>query len=143
MNATSNLLLMFLPEALLGPLLVGLIVVGGLAMVLGFRRQGLALVVAAVAFPFVAVLVEATLNEVFAAIHPALVVPASMLLMLVVFLAMGGALIKAVFGQRAVDEAKGHLLADACRWTLRRIFSPRGLLLSAGVFGLLYVGVML
>lgn len=143
MNNTSSLLLMVVPESILGPMLVLLIMAGGIAIVLSFRRQGVALVLTAISFPIVAVMIEALMNELFAGAPAWLIIPASILLLLILFLGICWTLIKMVFGQRAVDEAKGHLLADALRWCLRKVFTRAGLVLVASVFLLLNLGVVL
>jgi len=134
MNNASNLLLLVIPEPLLGPLLVCLIMAGGLAMILGFRRQGAALVLMAIAIPIVSMLIEALMNDLFAAMPGWLVTPVAMLILLIVYAMIGWGLIKMLFGQRAVDEAKGHLLADAVRWLLRKTFTRYGLATLGALF---------
>jgi hypothetical protein len=143
MGNSSNLLLLLIPESLLGPLLLLFLMAGGLAIILGFRRKGMALIITAISFPIVAVVIETLMNELFGAMPGWLVIPVSMALLLIVYLMIGWGLIKMVFGQRAIDEAKGHLLADAVRGVLRMTFTRTGLVVFGGMFLFLYLSVVL
>ena len=126
MNTTTNILFLLVPEELVGTLLLFMLVAGGLAFIVGARRAGKALVISAIAFPLISVIVSALFNDFFAALPPALVVPVAFLIMAILYVAIGWMIIKAIFGQRAVDHAKGELLADGVRASLRFLFSRIG-----------------
>lgn len=139
MNSFSNVLLMLVPERMLGSVLLFMIVAGGLAIIIGFRKAGKALVIAAISIPLVAVLVEALMNSIFDSLPDGLVLPVSVALVVLIYLWIGWMLVKWVFGQRAVDHAKGELLADAMRGLFRLTFSKAGLLVAAVCFAALYL----
>ena len=79
------------------------------------------------------------MNELFVAVPGWSVTPVAMLLMLILYLMIGWALIKMVFGQRAIDEAKGHLLAEAVKGLLRMTLTRTGGLAVGGAFLFLYL----
>lgn len=133
MNTTSNILFLLVPEELVGTLLLFMLVAGGFAFIIDARRVGKALVISAIAFPFISVIVSALFNDFFAALPPGLVVPVAFLIMAILYIAIGWMIIKGIFGQRAVDHAKGELLADGVRFVLRSAFSKAGFLILAGV----------
>lgn len=141
MSNVLNFLLLVVPDSLLGSVLTLLVIAGGFAMILGFRAHGTALVVTAVAIPIVSAAIEAVTDELFTIMDGRLVVPISMAALLLVYLAIGWGLIKLVFGQRAIDEAKGHLLADAAKGVLRMAFTRVGLIAVGGLFLFLYLSV--
>lgn len=126
MNTTSNILFLLVPEELIGTLLLFMLVAGGFAFIVGARRVGKALVISAIAFPFITVIVSALFNDFFAALPPGLVMPVAFLIMALLYVAIGWMIIKGIFGQRAVDHAKGELLADGARAALRFMFSKVG-----------------
>ena len=137
MNRIANPLLMLVPPELMGVLIMSLWVAGGFAFIVGARRTGGALVTVAIAIPLITVIVEALIGEAFALLPDALVMPVAFLITLALWLTVGWMLVKLVFGQRAVDEAKGHLLADALKAILRTLFRHPAILI-ASVF-LLYL----
>ena len=112
MNTTTNILFLLMPEELVGILLLVMLVAGGFAFIIGARRVGKALVVSAIACPSISVIVSALFNDFFAALPPALVLPVAFLVMAVQYVSIGWMIIMAISGQRAVDHAKGELLAD-------------------------------
>jgi len=122
MNRIANPLLMIIPEAAIAPLLVLLLVGGGLLITVGARRAGGAMVILAIAIPFITVIVEALFNDFFSALPEALVQPIAWLIMGIFYLVLGLMLVKLVVGQKAIDEAKGHLLADAIKWLAKLMF---------------------
>lgn len=138
MNQTSNLLLMLVPKELLGPALLMLIVGGGLAIIVGARKLGQALIVTAIAFPLIGVVSAGVINSLLAALPPALAGVARFLAAAVIFLAVGWMIIKWIFGQSAIDQAKGELLADAVRGFFRLLFSRTGLLTTLVLAMLIY-----
>lgn len=137
MNRVTNPLLMIFPEELLGVLLAGMLVAGGLLMVVGVRRMGGALVALAIAMPFISVGVEALFNDFFAALPEDYVQPVAWAIMAIAYAAVGLAFLRLLVGQKAVDDAKGQLLADAVRWCFRMLFS-RPMLLLLWIPGLAY-----
>lgn len=122
MNRITNPLIMVLPEESLGLMIAGMLVVGGLLIAAGARRPGTALVVGAIAIPFVSVLVEAVLNDFFELLPPGLVQPIASMIMLWVYIAIAMAMVRLVFGDKAVEEAKGILLADAAKQIFKFLF---------------------
>lgn len=122
MTRITNPLLMVVPLELLGLMLAGMIVAGGLMMVVGARQGGVALVGTAIAIPLISVVVEALMNEVFTAVPEDLILPLAWLIMGVAYLMLFGALVTMLFGQKAVDQAKGELLASAAKGVLRLVF---------------------
>lgn len=141
MGSVSNVLFLLIPESLFGPMLLCMLVAGGLALILGFGKLGKGLIFTAIALPLVSFVFEAILNEMFMALPGWLVTPVAILLMLTVYLMIGWALIKIVFGQKAIQEAKGRLLADAIKSVMRRIFTRGGVVAVGSVFMLLYLSV--
>lgn len=119
MSRITNPLLMVVPPELLGLLVFAMIVLGGLMLVVGARQRGLALVGLAVAIPFISVVVEALMNDVFTMVPDALVLPLAWLIMGVAYVMLLAAFVKLVFGEKAVDHAKGELLASALKGVLR------------------------
>ena len=122
MTRITNPLLMVVPMELLGLVMVGMIVVGGLMTILGARKGGLALVGLAIALPFISVVVEVLMNEVFTAVPERLVLPLAWLIMAIAYLLLFGAFVTALFGRQAVDHAKGDLLASAVKGVFRFLF---------------------
>lgn len=141
MSNISNLLFLIIPESLFGPMLLFLFVAGGFALILGFVRLGKGLIFTAIALPLISFVFEILMNEMFSALPSWLVTPVAMLLMLIVYFMIGWTLIKMVFGARAVEEAKGHLLADAIKSVLRMIFTRTGIVAVGIVFMFLYTSV--
>ena len=126
MNTTTNILFLLIPEELVGTLLLFMLIAGGFAFIVGARRAGKALVISAIAFPFISVIVSALFNDFFAALPPALVMPVAFVVMAVLYVSIGWMIIKGIFGQKAVDHAKGELLADGVRASFRLMFSKFG-----------------
>lgn len=139
MNATTNILFLLVPEELVGVLLVGMLVAGGFAIMLGARKVGKALVIGAIAFPFISLIATALFNDLFASLPEWLVMPVAFLIMLILYLSAGWIVIKALFGQKAVDEAKGHLLADGVKSTAKMLFSHTGMMVVTGLLVISYV----
>jgi hypothetical protein len=122
LSRITNPLLMVVPAELLGSLVFAMIVIGGLMLVVGARQRGLALVGLAIAIPIISVIVEALMNDVFTMVPDSLVLPVAWLIMGVAYLMLLAAFVKMVFGEKAVDHAKGELLASAIKGVLRVIF---------------------
>lgn len=141
MNTTTNILFLFVPEELVGTLLLFMLVAAGFAFIVGARRVGKALAISAIAFPFISVIVSALFNDFFAALPPALVMPVAFLIMAILYSTIGWMIIKGIFGQRAVDHAKGELLADGARLALRALFSRIGLIMLLIFGAMAYFGL--
>lgn len=142
MSTTTNLLFLLVPEELVGTLLLFMLIAGGFAFIVGARRAGKALVVSAIAFPFISVIVSALFNDFFEALPPSLMMPVALLLMAVLYVSIGWMIIKATFGQKAVDHAKGELLADGVRAALRLMFSKVGLVSLIILTGIGYLAMI-
>lgn len=137
MNRVTNPLLMIMPEAALWPLLTLMMMAGGLLMVVGARRAGIVLFVTAIAIPIITLFVELLLDSVFSAMPDSLVQPVAWLITAICYGMTAMALITLLFGQRAVDDAKGRLLADAVKGAFRLMFRWQIMLVWGGV--LLYL----
>lgn len=121
-NRIGNPLLMLVPPELLGLVVAAMVVAGGLMIVVGSRQRGSALVGLAIAIPFISVIVEALMNDVFTMVPDALVLPLAWLIMGAAYVMLLAGLVTMVFGQKAVDHAKGELLASALKGVLRVLF---------------------
>lgn len=115
MNRFTNPILMLLPPELLGPLIVGMLVVAGLAIMIGAHAFGRNLAAAAIFLPFVLVLVEVLMDEFFAAIPEVLIMPVAFAITAIFWAMLGWAFFRLFFSQAVIDHAKGILLADAIR----------------------------
>ena len=123
MNRLGNPILLLVPHEALGAVLTLFLVAGGLCMIVGARRAATGLIAAAIAVPFVSVVVEALFNELFAVMPPWLVQIVAWLVLALVYLIILGAFLSFVFGQRVWDETKSHLIADAIKGLFRLAFS--------------------
>ncbi len=133
LNRIANPALMLVPHELLGGFLLLFLVLGGLCRIVGAKKQSTGLIVTAIAVPFIAVVVEALFNELFAVLPPWLVQIVAWLVLIVVYIAIFAAMMGMLFGTQAWGEAKGHLLADAIKWLLRKAFSWPLLLVWGGL----------
>jgi hypothetical protein len=133
MNRITNPILLIIPPELFGLIVVGMLVFGGLAITVGARKLGKGLVMGAIALPFVMFIVEALMNDLFAAMPDVLVMPVAFLITVTVWVMLGWAVLRFIFGQAALDNARGILLADALRAGARPLLS-RPLLLIGGLF---------
>ena len=134
MNALAPIM-MIIPEEYFGLLVFGMLVAGGLAITVGARKTGGALVTAALALPIVSVIVQAIVNDLFSFLPDGLVMPVAVLLMVICYAFVIIAILKALVGQRAWDGAKERLLADFIKWSVKKLFSRTGMAL-VGVFAL-------
>lgn len=133
MNRFANTFLMIIPAGLLDLLVIGMLICGGVAMVVGARRLGGKLVLSAIALPFFMLLIEAIMDDVFAAMPDFLVMPVAFLITVVFWLMFGWAVLRVMFGQAVLDNARGILLADAIRAGAHPLLS-RPLVLIGGLF---------
>lgn len=123
MNRFANPILMIIPAELMGLLVLGMLVCGGLAIMVGARKLGKKLVIGAIALPFIMVLVEALMSDLFAAMPEVLVMPVAFMITVLVWIMLAWAVMQLVFGQNALDNARGILLADAIRAGVRPVLS--------------------
>lgn len=119
--------MMIIPEELFGLLVVGMLIAGGLAFIVGARKLGRALVTAALALPILSVIIQAIVNDLFAFLPDWLVMPVSVILMVVCYGLVITTIFKFLVGERAWDDATGQLLADAIRWSFKKLFSRVGM----------------
>ena len=122
MNRFINPWLMLMPAEAMGPALVLMIMVGGMMVVVGARRAGLALVYTAIALPFITVVAEILMNEVFTAVPDGLVQPLAWGMMGIAYLTLAGMLMVMLFGQKTSGGVLTILLADAIKGLLRLLF---------------------
>lgn len=132
MNRFANPILMIIPAELMGLLVIGMLVCGGLAIVVGARAFGSKLVIGAIALPFIMFLMEALMNDLFTAMPDFLVMPVAFLITALFWLMLGWAVLRLIFGQTVLDNAVGILLADAIRAGVRPVLS-RPLVLIGGL----------
>ena len=96
-------------------------VVSPIAM-FSFWCAGLALVYTAIALPFITVVAEILMNEVFTAVPDGLVQPLAWGMMGIAYLTLAGMLMVMLFGQKASGGVLTILLADAIKGLLRLLF---------------------
>lgn len=126
MNALGPIMLL-IPEELFGLLVVGILMAGGFAFIVGASKSGRALVTAAIALPILSMIAQAVVNDLFSFLPDWLVAPVAVILMLLCYALVVIATIKAVVGERAWDDTKGRLLADVIKWSFKKLFSRTGL----------------
>jgi hypothetical protein len=122
MNRITNPLLVLVPAELLGLIIFFLLVVGGLLITAGARATGKALVFTAIAIPFISVLVQVLMNAFFASLPEALIMPVAWFIMFIAYGMSAMVAIRFLFGDKAVEEAKGQLLADTVKGVLKLLF---------------------
>lgn len=123
MNRFANPILMIIPAEMMGLLVTGMLICGGLAIVIGARKLGSKLVIGAIALPFIMLLIEALMDDLFAAMPDFLIMPLSFLITILVWILLGWAMLRLMFGQAVLDNARGILLADAIRAGARPVLS--------------------
>jgi hypothetical protein len=138
MNRFANPILMIIPPELFGLIVVGMLICGGLAITVGARKLGKGLVLGAIALPFVMFIVEALMNDLFAAMPEALIMPVAFLITVTAWIMLGWALLRVVFGQAALSNAGGIILADTIRGGARLLSSRPIVVIGALVFTSLY-----
>jgi hypothetical protein len=138
MNRFTNPILMIIPPELFGLIVVGMLICGGLAITVGARKLGKGLVLGAIALPFVMFIVEALMNDLFAAIPEALIMPVAFLITVTAWIMLGLALLRLVFGQAVLSNAGGIILAETIRGGARLLFSRPIVLIGALVFAYFY-----
>ncbi|MBK6744830.1 MAG: hypothetical protein IPG66_18495 [Hydrogenophilales bacterium] len=133
----TELVMLFFPSELIAYASVLAIMVGGACMIVGARKAAMSLIIFGISLPFVVALTEAVFNDFFAMLPEAYIKPVSWLIMGVTYLLMFGVLMKSLFGEKAWDQAKGELLADAIKGLFKLAFS-KPLLIVWGVLGLYF-----
>ena len=137
MNRLANPLLMLIPLEAIPALMVLLMVIGGGLIAVGFRRAGWTAVISAIAIPVILAVVGMMFDSLFAALPEGWVRPIGWLISAIFYVGSFWALIKFVFGQKAIDEAKGQLLADAVRGLVRLMFRWPVFLVCGGLIAYL------
>lgn len=133
MNRFTNPILMIMPAEMLGLLIIGMLVCGGLAVTVGARKLGKSLVIGAIALPFIMLLVEVLMNDLFAIMPDFMIMPVAFLITVLAWLMLAWALLRLMVGQAALDNARGALLADGIKAVMRPLLS-RPLILISGLF---------
>lgn len=141
MHTTTNLLFMFVPEKLVGTLLLLMLSAGGIALIVGAQRAGKALIITAISFPIISVIVSAMFNSFFDALPPVLVAPVAFLIMLAIYASVGWIIVKSIFGQEAVNHFKGELLFAGFRRFCGLLFTRVGMVLTGALLVILYVSI--
>lgn len=125
----GNATLMFVPDELLGAVLVVLIASGGFAWMLGARRLALGLIGIAVLTPFLGAAFEALFNDLAKFMPNWMLQAIAWGILGVLALSTFGGLMLLLFGRRSWDEAKARLIADAIKFLLKLAISWPALLL--------------
>ena len=99
MNRVADPLLMLIPEAAMGPVILFLFIAGGLALIVGARRAGKALIITAIALPIMSFLFERLMDILFANLPDALVLPVAWATMVATGLMVVWAIIRLIFGE--------------------------------------------
>lgn len=118
----ANPLLMLIPIEAIPALMVLLMMIGGGLIAIGFRRAGWSAVISAIAIPVILAIVGALFESFFEALPDALVLPVGWLISAIFYLGLIWVLFQFMFGQKAIDQAKGQLLADGVKALLRLMF---------------------
>ncbi len=127
-------ILMIIPEELLGLLVVAMLMAGGLAITVGARKTGTALVTTALALPIISAVAQAIVNDIFSFIPDWLLLPVTILVMVLCYGLVIVTMLKALVGERAWNHAIGELLADFGRWFFSKAFSRAGMTMFAAMF---------
>ena len=138
MNRVTNPILMLVPYEVLGSVLLLFLVLGGLCMIVGAKKAAYGLIATAVAVPFVSVVVEAIFTGLFSFMPPWMVQVTAWLILILIYIAIFAGLMSLLFGQRAWDHAKGHLLADAIKALARMAFRWQMIPLWLGLAALIW-----
>jgi hypothetical protein len=133
MNRLTNPILMIMPVELFGLLIVGMLVCGGLAMTVGARKLGRRLMIGAIALPFIMLLVEALIDDLFVLMPDFMIMPVAFLITVLAWLMLAWALLRLAVGQAALENARGALLADCIKAMARPLFSHPFILIG-GLF---------
>ena len=142
MGHWTNIFLMVMPESLLGAALIGMFVASGFAYIIGAARAGKSLLITAVTTPFMIFIVGAVFNQLFATLPSELVTPIAYLIVVICWIAVGYSLVLAIFGQTAVDHAKGQLLYDLMKRVFHLVFSRSGLIGLSVLFVFIWANSM-
>jgi Na+/phosphate symporter len=139
LNRINEPLLYLVPDELIGIVLVLLIMLGGFCMMVGAKKTAMTLIIMAISFPIISTFIEIIFSDLFAMLPEAYIKPASWIVMGVCYLMMFGVLMRTFFGEKAWDQAKGELLADAIKWLLRKALSLPMLIVWVGFVGYLWL----
>lgn len=139
MGQTTNLAFLLLPEELLPYLVTLMVMAGGFLLMIGQRDKAIALVAAGLSLPVILLVVEAVMTDVFMALPEGMVGPVATVITVVLYASIGWSLLVWLVGRKAVDEAKGHLLADAIKWVLKKLFSLKGIAVLGSLLALIWM----
>lgn len=122
MNGIMNPLLILVPMEYLGLMMAFMLVIGGMLIIMGAVVKGKVLIFTAIAIPFISVIVQVLMNAFFASLPEALIMPVAWFIMFVAYAIGAMVVVRLLFGDKAVEHAKGQLLADAVKWMLKLLF---------------------
>ncbi|NDP47498.1 MAG: hypothetical protein GZ085_03735 [Sulfuriferula multivorans] len=117
-----NPLLILVPMEYLGLMMAFMLVIGGMLIIMGAVVKGKVLIFTAIAIPFISVIVQVLMNAFFASLPEALIMPVAWFIMFVAYAIGAMVVVRLLFGDKAVEHAKGQLLADAVKWMLKLLF---------------------
>lgn len=147
MSSSGRTLLSFLPGEFIGLVIVGLIMAGGLAIMLGMRRKGTALVLSGISLPFLIMIRQTLRYEVLTALPESWRGPISLIgaciFGVVILLAVLRLLLGREIFTQMISQTLGTLLADFLKWLARRITTPLGCLSTLVLLGALYGAITL
>lgn len=124
-----------MPHELTGFVIMTCLVLGGLCMIVGARKQASSLIMTGISFPFVTMIIEVFINELFSAMPAAFVNVIAWLFLIIFYGFLFGSFMGLIFGRTVWNHAKGDLLAGAIRGGFQILFS-RAMLIPWGLLGL-------
>lgn len=123
MNRAVGPSLMLIPDEMMGQILALLLMLGGVFMVVGAKRISAGLITTAITLPFLSMIIETFLNDLFAAIPAQQVQLVAWLVQGLLYLMIFGGIMGLLFGQSVWNQAKGHILAEAIIGIFKLIFN--------------------
>ncbi len=129
MNRLGHTTLTLIPDQFLGLALTFLLVLGGFFLILGARKTAIALIVMAIATPFLGAFFQAVFNDLETLLPPLVMKALSWAVLIVVGLSIVSGVIVLLFGKRSWEEAKAQLIADGIKSIARMAFSKPALII--------------
>lgn len=129
MNRLGHTTLTLIPDQFLGLALTFLLVLGGFFLILGARKTAIALIVMAIATPFLGAFFQAVFNDLETLLPPLVMKILSWAVLIVVGLSIVSGVIVLLFGKRSWEEAKAQLIADSIKTIARMVFSIPALII--------------
>ncbi len=129
MNRLGHTTLTLIPDQFLGLALTFLLVLGGFFLILGARKTAIALIVMAIATPFLGAFFQAVFNDLETLLPPLVMKVLSWAVLIVVGLSIVSGVIVLLFGKRSWEEAKAQLIADSIKTIARMTFSIPALII--------------